>query len=274
MKLFVLVLISCFFFNRLLSQELFLFTNPASNVSKNALILRGMNSFFTRTLDRSTSFHFMPEVEYGITKKVMLISNAFLSNENNQVNIEGGSLLVQYRFFSRDAVKRHFRMAAWGRFSINSAEIHQQEIELNGHNSGFRFGVTTTQLVHKTAISATFSYQYARNNLNNPVPQYFSNQSFDYTLSLGQLCLPQTYKNFKQTNVNFMIEALGQVHPSNRTSFMDIAPVIQFVFRSKARLDLAYRFQVYSSLLRTQPNGLVVNFQYSIFNAFIKKKNS
>lgn len=254
------------------AQELFLLTNPASNVPKNTMILRGMSSFFQRTADQTVSYHFMPEIEYGLSKKVMLIANGFISNENNKVTLEGASLLTQYRFYSNDAAKKHFRMAVWSRIAMNNAEIHQEEIELNGHNSGIRIGLTGTQLLHKTAISSTLSYQKAFDNFSNKFPINYVTNSVDYTLSMGQLVLPKKYKNFNQTNVNLMVEMLGQTHLENSNSFLDIAPMIQFIFRSKARLDIAYRRQLYSTVYRTQPNGFIINFQYSLFNVIKKKK--
>ena len=267
--LFVIILFLCFFQSK--AQELFLLTNPASNVPKNTMIVRGMNSFFQRTADKSISYHFMPEVEYGISKKLMLIANGFISNEENKVNFEGASLLAQYRFYSNDEAKKHFRMAIWSRIALNNAEIHQEEIELNGHNTGIRLGLTGTQLLHKTALSSTVSYQKALNNFSNEFPQNYSADAVDYTFSIGQLMLPKQYKNFNQTNVNLMVEMLGQTHLTNRKSFLDIAPVIQFIFKSKARLDIAYRQQLYSTMYRTQPNGIIINFQYNIFNV-VKKK--
>jgi hypothetical protein len=263
--LFVFVLFQ-FCCSAVKSQELFLFTNPASNVPKNTLVARGMNSFFQRSIDKSISFHFMPEIEFGVSKKMMIIANGFISNEQNKVTVEGASLLAQYRFLSKDGSKKHFRMAMWSRFSMNSADIHQEEIELNGHNSGVRIGMTATQLLHKTAISSTISFQKALDNFENKIPINYSSQTVDFTLSLGQLVLPKTYKNFNQTNVNIMVEMLGQTHPVNGNTFLDIAPVLQFIFKSRARLDIAYRRQIYSSIYRTQPNGIVVNFQYAFFN--------
>lgn len=253
------------------AQELFLLTYPASNVPKNTMVLRGMNSFFRRTADNSISYHFMPEVEYGLTKKLMVVANGFISNEDNQINFEGGSFLTQYRFYSNDGAKRHFRMAAWTRMSINNAEIHQQEIELNGHNTGMRFGLTATQLLHKTAISTTVSYQKAMNNFANKFPADYQKNSVDYTLSLGQLAFPRRYSGFNQTNVNFMLEILGQTHLNSGESFLDAVPVIQFIFKSRSRLDLAYRRQLYSTMIRTQPNGIILNFQYALFNLIHKK---
>ncbi|MDP2175334.1 MAG: hypothetical protein Q8K70_05415 [Bacteroidota bacterium] len=265
------LIVLSFFVLQAKAQELFLLTNPASNVPKNALIFRGMNSFFQRTIDNSISYHLMPEIEYGLSKKLMLITNGFISNERNKLNFEGASFLTQYRFYSNDEAKKHFRMAVWSRIALNNADIHQEEIELNGHNSGIRIGLTGTQLLHKTAISSTISFQQAIDNFNNKFPQNYSTQSVDYTLSLGQLVLPRTYKNFNQTNVNLMVEVLGQTHLTNGKSFLDITPVIQFIFKSKARLDIAYRRQLYSTMFRTQPNGIIINLQYSIFNV-VKKK--
>ena len=267
---FILIVLSfCLFQAK--AQELFLLTYPASNVPKNAMVVRGMNSLFQRSADNSISYHFMPEVMFGINKNFMLITNGFLSNENNRLNFEGASVLGQYRFYSNDEAKRHFRMAVWSRIAVNNADIHQEEIELNGQNSGIRLGLTGTQLLSKTALSSTVSYQKALNNFSNEFPQNYSTGAVDYTFSIGQLVLPKQYKNFNQTNVNLMVEMLGQTHLENGESFLDVAPVLQFIIKSKARLDIAYRRQLYSTMYRTQPNGIIINFQYSIFNVVNKK---
>jgi len=270
MRNFLIASLLCLFECGVNAQELFLLTNPASNVPKNTLVMRGMNSFFQRTADNTVSYHFMPEMELGLSKRLMLIVNGFVSNENNKVNVEGGSVLAQYRFYSNDGNKQHFRMALWSRLSVNNAEIHQEEIELNGHNTGGRIGLTGTQLLHKTAISTTISYQRTGSNFQNEFPVNYANKSVDYTLSVGQLVLPRVYKDFKQTNINLMIEILGQTHMSGGKSFLDIAPVVQFIFKSKSRLDIAYRRELSSDMLRTQPNGVIVNYQYSFFN--VQKK--
>lgn len=268
MKKCFLFLLSLFSLHKIQAQELFLLTYPASNVPKNTMIVRGMNSFFQRSADNSVSYHFMPEIEYGFTKRLMFVGNGFISNENNQLNVEGASILGQYRFYSIDESKKHFRMAVWSRIAINNADIHQEEIELNGHNTGIRIGLTGTQLLYKTAISTTISYQKAYNNLNNEFPEIYSTESVDYTLSFGQLLLPKKYKNFNQTNFNLMVEILGQSHLSTGKSFIDIAPVAQFIIKSKARIDISYRRQLLSSMYRTQPNGILLNLQFNIFNIF------
>jgi len=183
MRKWFLILISIYCLSETQAQELFLLTYPASNVPKNAMVVRGMNSFFQRSADNSLSYHFMPELEYGLTRKLMLIGNGFISNENNKLNFEGASIFGQYRFYSNDDMKKHFRMAFWSRMAINNAEIHQEEIELNGHNTGIRLGLTGTQLLHKTAISATISFQKAFSNFDNEFPKNYSTETVDYTFT-------------------------------------------------------------------------------------------
>jgi hypothetical protein len=55
-------------------------------------------------------------------------------------------------------------MAAYSRYSFNNSEIHQQEIDLYGHNSGWQTGAVATQLLHKVALSANLSYLHAMDN--------------------------------------------------------------------------------------------------------------
>ena len=77
---------------------------------------------------------------------------------------------------------------------------------------------------------------------------------------------PRVYKNFKQTNINLMVEFLGQTLNENSKSNLDIVPSIQFIIRSRARIDLAYRKELYSNMIRTAPNGFLIKFEYTFFN--------
>jgi len=65
-----------------------------------------------------------------------------------------------------------------------------------------------------------------------------------------------------------MLELLGQRLTENRKSYLDIAPSIQFIINSQARVDIGYRQQVYSTMIRTAPNGMVLKLEYTFFNAF------
>lgn len=251
------------------SQELFVFTEPASNMPAKSLGFRDMNAFMFEK-DGKLNYHNMPELMWGINKKWMVHAQAFISNrQEGGFEAEGGSLYAKYRFFSEDAIQSHFRMAVYGRYSLNRADIHQQEIETMGHNTGYEAGLIATKLLHKVAISSSLSYERALDNKPGyKFPTTESNSAMNYTLSMGKLMLPKVYTNFKQTNVNLMLEFLGQRLNDNGKSYLDIAPSVQFIINSQARIDIGYRRQLYSTMKRTAPNGVVIKFEYTFFNVF------
>ncbi|HEY1030529.1 MAG TPA: hypothetical protein VGD89_02070, partial [Flavipsychrobacter sp.] len=78
--------------------------------------------------------------------------------------------------------------------------------------------------------------------------------------------LPKSYKDYGQTNFNIMLELLGQYLPESGTAYLDIAPSLQLIFNSQTRLDIGYRHQVHSSMLRTAPNGFLIRLEHVIFN--------
>lgn len=249
------------------AQELFVFTEPASNMAAKSLGFRDMNAFMFEK-DGTLNYHNMPEVMWGINKNWMLHGQAFISNrQGGGLDAEGGSVYAKYRFLSKDDLQSHFRMAAFGRYSFNNADIHQQEIETMGHNTGYELGLIGTQLLHKVAISSSVSYERALDNKPDyKFPVGESNSAINYTLSAGKLMLPKKYTSFNQTNVNLMLEFLGQRLNGNGLSFLDVAPSLQFIIRSQARIDIAYRQQLYSTMSRTAPNGFLVKLEYNLFN--------
>lgn len=258
-----------FFFNTTLqAQELFVLTEPASNMAAKSLGFRAMNSFMNELDGSGINYHLMPEIMWGISNKWMLHAQSFLSNRNNRLVSEGGSLYAKYRFLSNDDIHSHFRMATYGRFSLNNSDIHQEEIETMGHNSGYELGLIATQLIHKVAISASVSYEKAMDNGSTyKFPTTQSNSAINYSLSVGKLMLPKEYKSYNQTNLNLMVEFLGQ-SLSNGKSFLDIAPSLQFIIKSQARVDLGYRYQLYNNMIRTAPNGFILKLEYTLFSVF------
>jgi hypothetical protein len=119
------------------AQELFVFTEPASNMPAKSLGVRDMNAFMFENNGR-INYHNMPELMWGINKKWMVHVQGFISNrQEGGLKTEGGSFYAKYRFLSKDDIQSHFRMAAFGRYSFNNADIHQQEIETMGHNTGY-----------------------------------------------------------------------------------------------------------------------------------------
>jgi len=252
------------------AQELFVFTEPASNMAAKSLGIRAMNAFMKESDGSKIEYHLMPELMYGVDKSWMVHAQAFISNRVNRgLTTEGGSLYAKYRFLSNDEVHSHFRMAAYGRYSINNSDVHQEEIETMGHNSGYELGLVATKLLHKVALSASASYERALDNgSNNKFPSTQSNDAMNYTLSVGKLMLPKEYTSYKQTNLNLMLELLGQRLNGNGKSYLDVAPSVQLIVNSRARIDIGYRKEIYSNMLRTAPNGLVLKLEYAFFNVF------
>ncbi len=245
------------------SQELFVVTDPASNIPTNVISVNLMNSIFVENTT-GINYHLMPEISYGIDKNLMVRSSFFLSNRNNHLYLEGGNIMGKYRFLSIDDIHSHFRMAAYGKYSMNRADIHQEQIEIVGHNSGFETGLIATKLKNKLAISSSISFEYATDNKPNYIfPKTMGNNAINYTLSFGRLIYPKNYNNFKQTNINLMLEFVGQTINLNKKSYLDAVSAIQFIVSSQARFDLAYRKEISSSMLRSAPNGIYINLYYT-----------
>lgn len=257
------------------AQELFVVSEPASNVPAGSLAFKLGQSRMKEKFEGGFNYHMMPEITWGISKELMVRASGFISNrssENRDLKSEGGSIYAKYRFLSTDDLHSHFRMSAFGRYSFNNADIHQEEIETMGHNSGFEAGIVATQLVKKIAISTSISLEKALDNKSDYVfPENQSDIAFNYTLSFGKLMYPRHYSDFKQTNINLIVEFVGQTLNENQKSFLDVVPSIQFIINSQARIDLAYKQQLYSSMLRSAPNGVYLNLQYTFFNIKVKK---
>jgi len=262
----LLVVFSC---KAATAQELFVFTEPASNMAAKSFGFRLNNYLMKETDTKGTNYHLIPEIMWGVSKHVMVHAEAFLSNRNKSFVAEGGLLYAKYRFYSIDEVHSHFRMAAFGRYSFNNSDVHQQAIDLNGHNSGYEGGLVTTKLKGKVAVSASASYLNAMDNGKEKFVYGDKNrQAVNYTLSVGKLMLPKEYTGYRQTNVNLMLEMLGQTNLGSGNSFLDIAPSVQFIFLSRMRIDAAYRIPLVKDLSRTAPGGYFVRLEYNIFNAY------
>lgn len=266
-KIFFLLLL--FVFQNNFSQELFVVTDPASNIAANTLSVRMMQSVFKEQIETGYNYHAMPEITYGISKNLMVRSTLFVSTRSKSLITEGASFYAKYRFFSTDDINSHFRLATFGRYSFNKADIHQEEIEIMGHNTGFETGIIATQLIKKVAISSSISFEKAFDNKPDyPFPSSQGNTATNYTLSVGKLMYPKKYTSFKQTNINLMLEFLGQTINQNGKSYLDVVPSIQFIINSQSRIDFGYRQQLYNSMVRSAPNGVYFNLEYNFFNVF------
>ena len=249
------------------AQELYVNTEPASNMASHSVGIRLENQgYFNPTYkDRSTL-----EVMYGTSKNWMIHGSLYESNYYEaDHHFEGGSVYAKYRFLSIDSVQKHFR----GAFFVKAASINNplpnQEISLEGDNSGAQGGVVFTQLLHKLALSASTSYLQAFNNRGGfDFPQQNSRDAVAYTFSAGYLVLPKSYNNYNQVNLNLYVELLGKDNPGYGQSYLDVAPAAQLIFNSVCRLDFSYRTPIYNDMIRSSKNTYLVRLEYNIFNVF------
>ena len=250
------------------AQELFVYTEPASNMAAKSIGLR-LNSMYMKNVhtDRNQIF-VTPEIMWGVSKRIMLHTEAFFNNATKHFDIEGAGIYMKYRFYSEDEVHNHFRMAAYGRYSINNSFLHDAAINLNATNSGYEGGVVATKLINKVAISASSSFVHASDNGNYLLGDDYRN-AVNYTLSLGKLLLPKEYTNYDQPNLNLMVELLGQNNVGkNKRYYVDLAPSLQLIIKSKMRLDAGYRFPLKDEMYRGTPRSFLVRFEYNFFNVY------
>lgn len=247
------------------AQELYVNTEPASNMAVNSLGIRAENQAYRQNglKDRSTI-----ELMYGASKSLMVHTSLYASNFYQGEHVEGASAYAKYRFLSVDSVQRHFRGAIFGKISTISNPIVNQEISLEGDNSGLQGGVVFTQLMHKLALSGSASYLHGFDNQGYDFPANNARDAVAYTLSAGYLVLPKNYQNYDQVNLNLYIELLGKNNPGYSQSYLDIAPAAQLIFNSVFRVDFSYRTPVYNNMLRNSQNMFLLRLEYNLFNIF------
>src|SRR5476649_1819839 len=91
------------------SQELYVNTEPASNMATNSMGIRLENQGFFSPFYKNRS---TLEVMYGASKFLMVHGSLYMSDYyHNQQHFEGGSVYAKYRFISVDTVQSHFRGA-------------------------------------------------------------------------------------------------------------------------------------------------------------------
>jgi hypothetical protein len=279
------------------AQELFVFSQPASNNPVKSLAFSmGARSFKMTHNEKYDAQRFEPQLQVGLHKNLMLQANLYASNMfQPKTQFEGGSIYAKWRFLTIDDVHKHFRMAAFSKYSLIKNEtslttidgqhtevtpngniiVHDiyhttvnYENELEGSNSGFAAGLVATQLLNKFAISGGLNYSYRLNNTNTVkefiVPWQFAN----YNLSMGYLVHPTNYQNYKQTNINLYFELLGTNGLDKNMYALDLAPSIQFIFNSTSRLNIGHRFQVKSNMERMSNALVYLKFEYLLLNAF------
>jgi len=218
----------------------------------------------------------MPELMLGVNKNWMIHATASFSDMHQSKFIfESARLYAKWRFLSIDDLHKHFRLAAFGAITYSENHLDHNEINLMmGDQSGVQAGLIATQLWHKLAVSGTVSLNEVINEERKKDLNIHTFSSVNYSLSAGYLILPFEYTDYKQTNLNLYVELLGSRNLNFEPDkyYIDLAPAVQLIFNSNAKLNLGYRFQLSGDIYRLMKKSFLISYDYTFLNALRKKK--
>ena len=261
------------------SQELFVYSEPASNMPANSVSAKFSGMFANDNHSSSLLQRYTPEVMIGVSKKLMIHGLVTFSNMHQDKFIfESSRLYAKWRFISVDDVHKHFRMAAFGALSYSRNYLNFNEINLNGDQGGVQAGLIATQLWNKLALSGTVSlnevlHKYRWDDFHSPLHAF---EALNYSISSGYLLLPFEYTDFRQTNLNLYLELLGGINldwPQEKY-YLDLAPAVQVILNSTDKLNFGYRFQLAGDIYRMANNSFMISYEHIFLNVAKKKKTA
>ena len=219
---------------------------------------------------------YTPELMFGISRKWMMhVGGTFANMHTTNFRWESVYLYGKYRFISNDELHSHFRMAAFADASYSRSPYHYDEVSLQGDKSGVQAGIIATQLWNKLAVSATISHIQALDESRNDKVQYIPSriyQVMNYSLSAGYLLLPFEYVDYRQTNLNLYAELLAQQSLDRKAYYVDLAPAIQLIFNSNAKLNIGYKFELNGDMQRMTSSSWLISFERTFLDVLKRKK--
>ena len=254
----ILAVVGAFFIVGLPSlqaQELYVYSEPASVMPARSIIIK---QAFQQMEGVNAQQNYNTQLEFSLQKKWMA---------HIGTNYKAADFYTQYRFYSSDALHEHTRFAGYFKAVASGNNPSEQAILLDGQQKLIGAGIIATKLQHKWASSLTMGWLYRYTGNTN-----YTKNAVQYSWSNGLLLYPVTYKNYMQTNINFYVELLGQQSIQNKAHFLDIAPAVQFIFNSQAKLNFGYRLPVWDTMQRNSSRSFYISLDYLFFNALPKFK--
>ncbi len=280
---------------RLPAQELYPNTEPASNFPTKTIGLRIMSEWYDDGNGYVRNMNAL-RLMYGLAPRLSVSLTAAMSNHHKQLlpedypyhntpergvykpyEFNGISAYAKYRFLSKDEEKSHLRMAVYAEASTVSVAHDEGEPRLLDDTKGFGFGYIGTWLQRKFAASITLGaifpgqYKGAQPDVVRTMPDIPTRvrygNAINYSLSMGYLLLPKTYRDYRQANLNVYLELMGKYYgdtkvwvrpqgvpeylvdnalipPALRKGFyMDIVPGLQLIINSNTRIDFSVNFK-------------------------------
>jgi hypothetical protein len=265
------------------SQELFISTEPASNRPKGVLITKLGTSYQSTGSDYTIEI--MPKCMYSLTANIMgslgvtTRYTQLISPESQRFTATSFNGFLKYRFLNFDSKHKHFRMAALVSFSTSKNELCTPVSPEGGIYKGLSIRLIQTYLHKRFAFSGDCGLLFQN---QTGVVLFEQQKVFTYILSSGYLIRPYPYRSYKETNWNFYLEWLGNIsrYPSNTSDvlencrkegatvhFTEISPGLQFIFRSRSRLDLSCRVPAISKNSVNTPDFMIyVAYEHYLYS--------
>lgn len=249
--------IFCIFLSKTSSaQELYVMSEPASTMPARSIILK---QSYQQMGGNMKSTFYNTQLEFSWKKKWMM---------HLGTNYTASDIYLQHRFYSQDDIYSHTRLAFFARAINAPYNPTTNAIMMEGQQKLWNAGFIATRLQHKWASSITAGWLHRYTGITN-----YGKNGIQYSWSNGWLLYPKNYSNYKQTNINFYLELLGQQVFNDKVSFLDIAPSMQLIFNSQAKVNLGYRWALMDNTNRMSKESVYLSFDYLFFNALPKRKN-
>ncbi len=295
-----LILLTFLFFPAMsvLSQELYIVSDAAANISKNRIEVRNIANGY----DNLSAFHYDFQLNYGLLGNLTLYNNVTYTTDKDFQFLGNYNFSARYRFLDIDKPNFHWRFAYQGGavIPVNPTPVvsGQVEYELHpGHKISFyefggditvpsidfhttdnytiRNSIIATNLISKFAATAEMTY-----NVNIPGNDFKFGNYFEWNLALGLLVLPKVYKSFDDINLNIYSETKAYYFEKNKFLDEDVANSggfrldtylgVQAIFFSSLMTELAYMIPVHSNeyvetKIATRSSSLLISLRYLFF---------
>jgi len=210
------------------AQELYVQGEAASNGPRGVWRLRASASFAGEDAASSLKLYYSATQDWQF-------SFAAHADTAGDPAFRGGGFAAKYRFLSRDSHQNHFRAAVFAQADAATGDTGADDF-LMGVRRGGGAGLIGTWLSGRTAVSGTAGYYRA---VRRDGREGLEGNVLPFSVSVGRLLLPREYRSYDQTNLNLYFELVG-VHADGSTR-LDLAPALQFIVRSRSKIDLSVR---------------------------------
>lgn len=251
----ILSMFSFAFIQTVKAQELYVMSEPASTMPARSIIVK---QSYQQMGGKSTATFYNTQLEFSWKKNWMM---------HVGTNYTASDVYLQHRFYSTDDIHAHNRLAFFARAINSPYNPNTNAIMMEGQQKLWNAGLIATRLQHKWASSLTAGWVHRYVGNTN-----YAKDGIQYIFSNGWLLYPKNYNNYQQTNINFYVELIGQKLIGEPTSFLDIAPSIQLIFNSQAKLNLGYRWALSDNTNRMNNQSVYLSLDYLFFNALPKSK--